>query len=89
MAVRNAGSTRQTKLALNKELAVAQFGKALVAEAIGAFALSFIGVLAISAAGVVGAPVVEAVMTFFLVLVVFGTAVDSRAPIAIFRRPSA
>lgn len=156
-----------------------QFGKALVAEAIGAFALSFIGVLAISAAGVVGAPagianlasiglahgltiavmvaalgavsgghfnpavtfgfvitgrmkvvdglgywvaqlvgaaiagfllvsiigsqgvaggtprlapnipmvsgiIVEAVMTFFLVLVVFGTAVDSRAPMAVF-----
>jgi aquaporin TIP len=35
---------------------VPQFSKALIAEAIGAFALSFIGVLAISAAGVVGAP---------------------------------
>src|SRR5215469_14589584 len=33
-----------------------QLGKALVAEGIGAFALSFVGVLAISAAGVVGAP---------------------------------
>src|SRR5689334_17361171 len=33
-----------------------QIGKALIAEGIGAFALSFIGVLAISAAGVVGAP---------------------------------
>jgi hypothetical protein len=33
---------------------VPQFGKALVAEAIGAFALSFIGVLAISAVGFVG-----------------------------------
>jgi len=158
---------------------VPQFGRALVAEAIGAFALSFIGVMAISAAGVVGAPatianlasiglahgltiavmvaalgaisgghfnpavtfgfvvtgrlkpldglgywvaqlvgasiagfllvaiigsqgvaggtprlapnipfvsgvIVEAVMTFFLVLVIFGTAVDSRAPIAVY-----
>jgi len=33
-----------------------QFGKALLAEGIGAFALSFIGVLAITAAGVVSAP---------------------------------
>src|SRR5260370_40331258 len=33
-----------------------QIGKALIAEGIGAFALSFVGVLAISAAGVVGAP---------------------------------
>lgn len=31
-------------------------GKALIAEGIGTFALSFIGVLAISAVGVVGAP---------------------------------
>jgi len=35
---------------------VPQIGKALIAEAIGTFALSFIGVLAISATGVVGAP---------------------------------
>lgn len=35
---------------------VPQIGKALIAEAIGTFALSFIGVLAITAAGVVGAP---------------------------------
>ena len=35
---------------------VPQIGKALIAEAIGAFALSFIGVLAITAVGVVGAP---------------------------------
>jgi MIP family channel proteins len=33
-----------------------QIGKALIAEGIGTFALSFIGVLAITAAGVVGAP---------------------------------
>ena len=33
-----------------------QIAKALIAEAIGTFALSFIGVLAITAAGVVGAP---------------------------------
>jgi aquaporin TIP len=33
-----------------------QIGKALIAEGIGAFALSFVGVLAISATGVVGAP---------------------------------
>jgi MIP family channel proteins len=156
-----------------------QFGKALIAEGIGAFALSFIGVLAISAAGIVGGPptlanltsiglahgltiavmvaalgaisgghfnpavtfgfvvtgrmkildglgywvaqlvgaaiagfllvalvgsqavangtpnlapnvspingiIIEAVLTFFLVLVVFGTAVDSRAPRSVF-----
>jgi MIP family channel proteins len=35
---------------------VPQIGKALIAEAIGTFALSFIGVLAITAVGVVGAP---------------------------------
>jgi aquaporin TIP len=35
---------------------VPRIGKALIAEAIGAFALSFVGVLAISAVGVIGAP---------------------------------
>jgi MIP family channel proteins len=35
---------------------VPRIGKALIAEAIGTFALSFVGVLAISAVGVVGAP---------------------------------
>jgi len=39
---------------------VPQTGKALIAEAIGAFALSFVGVLAISAVGVVGAPAGQA-----------------------------
>ncbi|MDQ2783899.1 MAG: hypothetical protein M3Y58_02725 [Chloroflexota bacterium] len=60
--------------------------RALIVEFVGTFALIFVGAGAIIATAIGtgysigGAFLAEAIMTFFLMFVVFGTAVDERGP---------